>query len=144
MNEIHEYYGWYTLNVQPGEDIVETLTAFAERKGVEAAHITGLGAASAVEVAHYNLDTKEYERTTVDEALEICSLTGNIGIREGGVKVVHLHGVFARRDLSTFGGHVCRCIVSGAGELHVHALPGSLHRSHDTTTGLTLLGRVDS
>jgi Predicted DNA-binding protein with PD1-like DNA-binding motif len=139
MQQIHVTSDSHTLNVEPGEDIMSQLQAYAEREGLQAAHISGLGAASEVELAYYNLDTKEYEHTTITENLEICSLTGNIGVNEGGQKVVHLHGVFAHRDLSTIGGHVVRCLVSGAGEIHLATPPGAINRAHDERTGLTLM-----
>jgi predicted DNA-binding protein with PD1-like motif len=139
MQQIHATADFHTLNIEPGEDIMAQLQAYAEQEGLHAAHISGLGAAAEVELAYYNLETKAYEHTTITEDVEICSLTGNIGLNEGGQKVVHLHGVFARRDLSTFGGHVVRCIISGAGEIHLATPPGTINRAYDEATGLTLL-----
>jgi predicted DNA-binding protein with PD1-like motif len=144
MQQIHVTAEQHTLNIEPGEDIMAQLQAYAEQEGLQAAHITGLGAAAEVELAYYNLETKEYEATTITENVEICSITGNIGVNEGGQKVVHLHGVFARRDLSTFGGHIVRCIVSGAGEIHLTTPPGTINRAYDATTGLTLLCPLDT
>lgn len=139
MQLIHEQAGRYTLNVEPGEDMMGALAEFASERGVHAAHITGLGAAAEVEIAYYNLDTKEYERTTITENVEICSLNGNIGVNEAGETVVHVHGVFARRDFTTFGGHIFRCVISGAGELHLATMSGSINRSYNEATGLTLM-----
>jgi predicted DNA-binding protein with PD1-like motif len=139
MLHINQHNDTYTFNAVPGEDIVTALATFATEHDVSAAHITGLGACKAVELAYYNLATKEYERTLIEEDLEICSLAGNIGRKENGEVVVHLHGVFARRDLSTLGGHIFSCVVSGAGELHVHTMPGTINRAHDEATGLTLM-----
>ena len=115
------------------------LKAFAQEKGITAAHISGLGAAASLDLAYYNLETKEYERTTIKEDVEICSLNGNIGVNAQGETIVHLHGVFGRQDLSTFGGHIFECIISGAGEIHLVAMPGTINRSFDENTGLTLL-----
>lgn len=139
MLTIHTHNNTYTFNATPDEDIMSELKTFAETHDVQAAHISGLGAAKAVELAYYNLETKEYERTLLKEDLEICSLNGNIGVNENGEVVVHLHGVFGRQDLSTIGGHIFSCLISGAGELHVHVMPGTINRAYDKTTGLTLM-----
>jgi predicted DNA-binding protein with PD1-like motif len=139
MLHIHEHAGRHTLNIEPGEEIMAAIKAFAEKEAIAAAHISGLGAAAAVELAYYNLETKEYERTTITEDLEICSLNGNIGVNEKGDTIVHLHGVFGRQDLSTIGGHIFSCTVSGAGEIHLVAMPGSINRAYHESTGLTLM-----
>ena len=118
---------------------MDGLTKFAEGHKIDAAHLSGLGAAERVEIAYYNLTSKEYERTTIAEDVEIVSLVGNIGREKDGDIIVHLHGVFARRDLSTFGGHIFSCVISGAGELHVTALSGELTRAYDQSTGLKLM-----
>ena len=129
----------YTLNVLPGEDVMAELKEFARAQNITAAHISGLGAAGKLDLAYYNLETKAYERTTFEEDVEIISLNGNIGINAEGKTIVHLHGMFGRQDLSTFGGHIFECIISGAGEIHLVAMPGAIKRSYDETTGLTLL-----
>lgn len=136
---IHEHEGRYTLNIQPGEDIMHELHEFAIAKGITAAHISGLGAAQEIDLAYYNLETKEYERTTITNDVEICSLNGNIGINTTGETIVHLHGVFGRQDLSTLGGHIFECVISGAGEIHLVAMPGTINRAYEDTTGLTLM-----
>lgn len=139
MLHIHEHEGRYTLNVQPDEDIVAELKRFAQARNITAAHISGLGAAGEVDLAYYNLETKEYERTKIVEDLEICSLNGNIGVNIEGETIVHLHGVFGRQDRTTYGGHIFECIVSGAGEIHLVAMPGTINRAYDEGTGLTLM-----
>ena len=139
MDIIHTHNTTYTLNFAPGDEVLQGLRDFAVEHGIRAAHLTGLGAAREVDVAYYNLDTKEYERTTITEDVEIISLNGNIGIGPKNATIVHLHGMFGRRDLSTFGGHIFSLTVSGAGELHVTAMPGTIHRAYDEVTGLTLM-----
>lgn len=139
MLHIHEHDGRHTLNIQPGEDIMAEVKKFAQEKKITAAHISGLGAAGSLDIAYYNLDTKEYERTTITQDVEIISLNGNIGVNAAGETIVHLHGLFGRRDLSTFGGHLFECIVSGAGEVHLIAMPGQINRAYDQGTGLTLM-----
>ncbi len=115
------------------------LAEFCKEKGIEAAHITGLGAASELTLAYYDLEEKEYKKKTFTENVEVASLTGNVGVKEDGELVVHIHGVFGREDLSAFGGHIVAMIISGAGEIHLRSLPGTINRKHDPETGLPLM-----
>lgn len=139
MKIIHTSDTFSTLNFEPGDHIMAGLYDFFADEDVYAGHISGLGAASSIEIAYYNLDTKEYERSTFTENLEILSLNGNVGVKEDGERVVHVHGTFGRRDFSVLGGHVFEIVVSGAGELHLHTFPGKIHRAYDKKTGLTLM-----
>lgn len=139
MLHIHEHEGRHTLNVQPNEDIMVEIKRFADDHDITAAHISGLGACGEVDLAYYNLETKAYERTKIIEDLEICSLNGNIGVNSVGETILHLHGVFGRQDRTTYGGHIFACIVSGAGEIHLVAMPGTINRAYDEKTGLTLM-----
>jgi len=139
MKVIHEHEGRYTLNFAKGDEVMAGLVAFLKEKGISAGHITGLGAASALTLAYYNLETKEYEKHSFTEDVEVLSLTGNVGVKEENEIVVHLHGTFGRKDLSVFGGHIFEMTISGAGEIHLVSFPGEIHRAYDEETGLTLM-----
>lgn len=139
MTIVHAERGAYTLSFARGEEVMAGLIAFAREQGIRAAHFAGLGAASRAAIAYYNLQTRAYEKQEITEDVEILSLVGNIGVKEGGETVVHAHGVFGRRDLSTFGGHVLELTISGAGEMHLQAFPGEIRRAYDEETGLALM-----
>lgn len=139
MNVIHTDDTFYTLNFQRGDEVMSGLVDFAKEHDITAGHISGLGAASQLKIAYYNIETKEYERKQFTEDVEILSLNGNIGVKDDGTLIVHMHGVFGRRDLSTFGGHIFSMVISGAGEIHLKEFRGDIHRSYDDETGLTLM-----
>lgn len=143
MNIIHVGGGTFTLNFSKGEEVLSGLVDFVQSKKITAGHITGLGAASRLTIAYYNIGTKEYEKKEFDEEVEILSLTGNIGMKESGESVVHLHGVFGRRDFSVFGGHIFELVISGAGELHIATFSGTINRKYDEASGLTLMCPID-
>ena len=136
---IHTEGGTYTLNARRGEELMAGITAFCKEKGIEAAHLTGLGAAKEITIAYYNLGTKSYEKHTVTEDVEILSLVGNVGVKEGGELVVHIHGTFGKRDLTVVGGHVFEIQIGGAGEIHLVTFSGAINRAYDEETGLTLM-----
>lgn len=139
MQIIHSEGGTYTLNFARGDEVMAGLLDFLKEKNIKAAHLTGLGAASRVTLAYYNLATKSYEKQTVTEDVEILSLIGNAGVKEGGELVVHIHGTLGRKDLSVFGGHIFELQISGAGEIHLTTFSGSINRAYDEVTGLTLM-----
>lgn len=138
MDKIGSSENHVVLSLARGEELFATLLAWCKENNITGATFTGLGAADQLEVAYYHLPSKTYERHTVDDEVEILSLTGNLGTLEG-TKMLHIHGVFGRRDLSTFGGHLFKLRVSGACEIHLTLLPESLERSFDEVTGLNLL-----
>lgn len=143
MKLVHKEKGFYTLNFEKGESVVAGLTEFAQQEGIKAAHVSGLGAASEVEIAYYNIETKTYERKVFAEDVEVLGLNGNIGVKENGDTVVHLHGTFGRRDFSVFGGHIFELVISGAGEIHLAHFDGAINRKHDEETGLTLMCAIE-
>jgi len=142
MQVIHKQDNLFTLSFKKGEEVISTLKEYLVEHKITAAHIAGLGAAGSLEIAYYNIETKEYERHTINEDLEILNLNGNVGINQEGEIVIHLHGTFGKRDLSVIGGHIFSMHVSGAGELHVQTLSGAIHRAFDEETGLTLMCNV--
>ncbi len=132
----------YVLSIERGEELFASLSQFLADNGIVAGYFSGLGAADRLELAYYNLETREYERQRIDEAVEILSLHGNIAWKEDE-RILHVHGVFGRRDLSTFGGHLFMLNVSGVCELHLTVLPKKMNRAFDEATGLNTLCRGD-
>ena len=133
----HQKNTW-VLSFERGEELFAALGSFLERERITAGFFAGLGAAQHVELAFYNLKTKQYERHNVEEDLEILSLTGNIAWKDVE-RILHIHGVFGRRDLSTLGGHLFRLIVSAVCEVHLTTLPGKMGGAFGETTGLHTL-----
>jgi predicted DNA-binding protein with PD1-like motif len=142
MKIIHKQDNFYTLFFKRGEEVFSGLKTFLEEDNIQAAHISGLGAADELDIAYYNIKTKEYERHEMQEEVEILSLNGNVGIKEDDETVIHLHGVFGRKDLSTFGGHIFKLKISGAGEIHLRVFDGTINRAYDEETGLTTMCNV--
>lgn len=135
---VGKHDGNIVMNLARGEELVATLSAWCEKNAVTGATLTGLGAADVLEVAYYNLDTKTFERHSIDEEVEILSLVGNAAML-GDKRILHIHGTFGRKDLSTFGGHIFSLRVSGACEIHLTVFPQAFTRAYDEETGLNLL-----
>lgn len=140
MKIVAEQTNQIVLRFDPDDELVAGLTSFLQERGIGASVlVSGVGSAKEIEISWYNLATKTYERKTIVEDLEVLSLSGNTALFDGK-PIAHIHGVFGRRDLSTFGGHVHRLVILATAELVLSVLPGaSMHRAKDETTGLNLL-----
>lgn len=128
----------YLVRLERGEEIHESLGAFAEDRGIAGASVTGIGAVMRSVVGWYNLESREYERQDVPENTELLSLTGNLCIFEGR-PFLHAHVVLARRDYSLTGGHLFRSEIAVTGEFSILQTGLSMTRRPDDAVGLALL-----
>jgi len=80
MIVVHQENNVYILNIERGEELLSSLRAFLEKENIKAGYFSGLGAAGALDIAYYNLESKKFERHTIKEDVEILSLTGNIAM----------------------------------------------------------------
>jgi predicted DNA-binding protein with PD1-like motif len=119
-------YG-YAVRIDSGEEIIATLTAFAERHGIRAGAISGLGAVGETELGFFVRGTHEYVRRTFTAEHEIGSLTGNFSELDGK-PFPHCHILIAGDDFVAYTGHLFRGIVSVTCEIQVITDPGVLKR----------------
>ena len=117
---------------------MEGVKEFCKEYHIEAAFFHALGAAGEVELAWYDLGAKQYVTALFKEDLELISLTGNVS-KLGNELVLHSHGVFSGKDMETKGGHVNKAVVSGALEIILTRIEGSIDRAYDDETGLNLM-----
>ncbi len=84
----------YLIRLERGERLGVALEQFITESEIEGGWMSGLGAASEVELGFYNLNSKEYKWRTFGSMMEIVSLTGNLARDEQGKMTFHLHGVY--------------------------------------------------
>jgi uncharacterized protein len=119
-------YG-FVLRLDAGEEIRETIAAFAGREGLRCAAISGIGAARDLELGYYHRLRGEYQRRRLDDEFEILALTGNLSVLEGA-PFVHLHVVLGGADFAALGGHLFQGVVSVTCEVQLVTDPGVLTR----------------
>lgn len=119
-------YG-YALKLDPGEEIIATLTAFATDLGVRAGQISGLGAVGDAELGYFIRESREYIHRRFEGEYEIGALTGNFSELDGK-PLPHCHAVIGGRDFAAFTGHLFRGVVSVTCEIQVITDPGVLRR----------------
>lgn len=138
MKRILQDKNTYVVSGKRGEELMEGIRDFCKEYGIEAGFFHALGAVGEVELAWYDLRAKQYVTALFQEGLELVSLTGNVSKRAGEL-VVHSHGVFSNKAMETKGGHVNRAVISGACEVMLTKLEGTIERAYDKETGLNLM-----
>ena len=119
-------YG-YVLRIDPGEEIVAALKAFAREQGVRSGLISGLGAVGESELGFFVRGTGQYITRTFSGEHEIGSLTGNFSDLEGE-PFPHCHIVLAGEDWIAHTGHLFRGVVTVTCEVQVITDPDALKR----------------
>lgn len=130
------------LVLDRGEELIESLNNFANENQLSGAWLSGLGAAQKMTIGYYDLDTREYVWTDINDGIvEILNLAGNLSFLNNKPSW-HVHGVFSGTDLKAFGGHIKEMYVGLTCELNITPLDSkeSLQRVYDDATGLNLLG----
>jgi len=138
MRYHHFGSGRYVLRLDPGEEVVGSLAAFAQDRGVTAGWVSAIGSLDHAVLGF--LDPKEnvYFKRTFDERMEIGSLNGNVGMA-GDKPFVHVHAVLSPRELLAYAGHLHEAKVGVVVEAIVTAMHGRLVRAVDLASGFARL-----
>jgi predicted DNA-binding protein with PD1-like motif len=138
---VDETYGRRTFVValEIGEEVVSTITGFAQQVSLGSSSMTGIGAFQHVRLGWLDWERSGFRENVIDEQVELLSLIGNIAESEQGTPALHAHVVVARYDATTRGGHLVEAIVRPTLELVIVESPEHLQRRHDEKTGLVLL-----
>jgi predicted DNA-binding protein with PD1-like motif len=119
-------YGW-AVKIEPGEEIVATLTAFAAAHGVFAGAISGIGAVGETELGFFVPATGGYVRRRFEGDHEIGALTGNFSQLDGA-PFPHCHMILAGEDFVAHAGHLFSGVVTVTCEVQIVTDPGTLVR----------------
>ncbi|MGM9941759.1 MAG: PPC domain-containing DNA-binding protein [Bulleidia sp.] len=130
----------YAVRMDRGEEVMACLKKLAENEHITFGMIQGLGASDHVRLGCYDVASKQYHVNTIETALEITNLTGNITTKDDEV-YLHVHITVADDSQRAFGGHLNECIISGTCELFVTVLEGKAGRMNDDIghTGLNIM-----
>ena len=128
----------FAVVLDKGDEVLESLRAFAKEHRLSAAEFTGLGALSDVVLGFFDWDKKDYRKIPVREQVEVLTLVGNIALKDGEPKL-HPHIVVGKLDGTAHGGHLLEGHVRPILEVIVTESPAHLRREPDPETGLALL-----
>jgi len=129
----------YVLIFQTGDELAKGLKDFAGEQNLADASFKAIGALSAVKLAWFDPETKEY-KTAVDlrEQVELLSLIGDVAQHDDR-PIVHAHAIVGRSDGTTAGGHLLQATVRPTCEVFLTESPVELSKALDPDTGLLLI-----
>lgn len=138
MRYHHFGSGRYVLRLDPGEEVVTQVAAFAQERGITAGWVSGIGSLDHAVLGFLDPEENVYFKRTFDERMEIGSLNGNVGV-EGDKPFVHIHAVLSPRELLAYAGHLHEGKVGVVAEIIVTAMHGRLVRAVDPASGFARL-----
>jgi uncharacterized protein len=125
------------IRLEMGDELHPSLVEIAEREQIFGGWLSGIGAASEVELGYYDLERKDYDRARIEGDVEFVSASGTLGLVEGK-PFVHLHAVVSDRQCATRGGHLFRAVTAATLEFVIFAAQAPIERTLDDATALNL------
>jgi uncharacterized protein len=128
----------WLLRLDDGQDLFETLSAFAAREDIRAAAVAfGIGMFRRATVGYW--DGQQYRPCELGAPHEVVGLHGTIA-RADGRPSIHLHAALAGPDHTLVGGHLLQATVGVLQEILVETFPGrSFGRPMVESFGLRML-----
>jgi uncharacterized protein len=121
MQAVHEGTRWM-LRLEDGQDLFDTLSAFARRDGITAAAVlSGIGMFRTATIGYW--DGERYRPSELAVPHEVVALHGSIA-QVDGAPSIHLHAALAGPDHRLVGGHLMRASVGVLQEVVLDTFPG--------------------
>lgn len=123
------------LRLDPGDEVIESILALAEKEKIQAGIVEGIGATDDVTIGIMDLNSREYKLTHYTEPFEITSLMGNLS-RKDGEAYLHSHINLGGVDGSVVGGHLDRAVISITAEIFIRVIDGEIDRKYHDEIGV--------
>jgi predicted DNA-binding protein with PD1-like motif len=128
----------YVAVLDPGDEAVAQLSAFARKQDLEAAQVTAIGGFERAVVGWFDRAAHDYRHIPVAGQCEVLSLLGDIAAAADGPQL-HLHAVLGLPDGSTRGGHLLEGHVWPTLEVVIREAPAHLRKTIRPDVGLPLI-----
>lgn len=125
-----DYAKGYVLKLEPGEEVHETLIAFATKKMIPSAFFQGIGGLTNVELGYFNLAKNDYDRHSFKGDYELICANGNITDVDGK-HFAHTHVVLSDEKCHTISGHFFSGTVTVTAEIFLFPLDIAIIRKPD-------------
>ena len=128
----------YMGRLPHGGDLLEELTKICKDRNIQSGRVEAIGAVKKACIGYYDQKKREYQFNTLNQALEILKLCGNISLKDGE-PMVHAHLTLADEKGQAFGGHLAPGTIIFACECLIEAFDSqAFNRVYDEETGLPL------
>ncbi len=101
------------VRFRDGEALPDGLIDLGVESGVI---VNGVGMLRDIELGYW--DGKNYVTEKISEPVELLSLQGNIGKKDGET-IVHAHVTVAKKGGAAYGGHILRATVHNTAEIFI-------------------------
>ncbi|MGD9889850.1 MAG: PPC domain-containing DNA-binding protein [Dehalococcoidia bacterium] len=128
----------YVLRLDEGEEVLATIKQFLVERDIRAGYFLAWGGFSRLALKYYRVTQRDYKERPLDIQVEVVSLLGNIG-RKDGEPIIHAHTTVGDEDFQTYSGHLAEGMVKPLLEVFLTPFPGELRRVHDAQRNLDLL-----
>jgi uncharacterized protein len=128
----------YVLVLEPGDEAMAAISAFAREQELTAAQVTAIGAFEQATVGWFDREVRQYRPIDVHQQCEVLSLVGDIAAGSDGPQP-HLHAVLGLPDGSTRGGHLLAGLVWPTLEVIIRETPAELRKTQRPDVGLALI-----
>jgi len=128
----------YVLILETGDEVIRTLTSFAQANSLYACQFTAIGAFRKATLGFFEFAKKDYKRIDVPQQTEVLSLMGDISQYKDAPQV-HAHVVLGKEDGMAHGGHLLHAEVHPTLEIVLTDAPFHLQRKMNEEVGLPLI-----
>jgi len=128
----------YVVVLDPGDEAMSVLGAFAADQHLTGAQVTAVGGFERAVVGWFDRDPKDYRPIRVDQQCEVLSLVGDVALGANGPQP-HMHAVLGLADGSTRGGHLLEGQVWPTLEVIIRETHAGLRKTHRAEIGLALI-----
>ena len=136
--EYRKFSQGYVLRLDPGEEIVASLTRLVEQEQVQLGSVTAIGAANDVTIGIFSTQEKQYHARRYRGDYEISALVGNV-TRKEGEPYLHLHITIGNPVTGeVHAGHLTSATISATLELFLQVWDGQVGREFSDQVGLNL------
>lgn len=115
--EYRKFPQGYVLRLDPGEEIVSSLTRLVADENIQLASVSAIGAANDVTIGIFNTAEKQYYSQRYQGDYEISALVGSV-TRKEGEPYLHLHITIGNPVTGqVHAGHLTSAVISATLEL---------------------------
>lgn len=136
--EYRKFPQGYVLRLDPGEEIVSSLTRLVADENIQLASVSAIGAANDVTIGIFNTVEKQYYSQRYQGDYEISALVGSV-TRKEGEPYLHLHITIGNPVTGqVHAGHLTSAVISATLELFLQVWDGRVGRKFSDQVGLNL------
>ena len=136
--EYRKFPQGYVLRLDPGEEIVSSLTRLVADENIQLASVSAIGAANDVTIGIFNTAEKQYYSQRCQGDYEISALVGSV-TRKEGEPYLHLHITIGNPVTGqVHAGHLTSAVISATLELFLQVWDGQVGRKFSDQVGLNL------